>query len=74
MTSNVRKPSVNIAGVPQEVARALQPVKTTLELLTGTAGGIKELKGLKHTATNAEIILKINEIIRRLNASGGDHV
>lgn len=73
-TSKIRKPSIVIVGVPQEIARALQPVKTILEMITGATGNAPELKGLKPTASNEQIVSKLNEVIRRLNASGGDHV
>lgn len=69
-----RKPSVVLTGIPYEVARALRPVKTTLDMMTGAVSINNELRGLKKGATNDEMIEKINEIIRRLNASGGDHV
>lgn len=70
----VRKPNVIIVGIPQEIARVLQPVKETLEILTGATRGSSEIKGLRKSSTNEEIINKVNELIRRLNASGGDHV
>lgn len=70
----IRKPSVNIVGVPFEIARVLRPVKETLEIITGATSGQSELKGLPSKASNEEVIAKVNEIIRRLNASGGDHV
>lgn len=69
-----RKPSVVLTGIPYETARVLRPVKTTLDMLTGAVNINNELRGLKKGATNDEIVEKINEIIRRLNASGGDHV
>lgn len=75
MASNSgRKPSVILTGIPYETARALRPVKTTLDMLTGAVNINNELRGLKKGATNDEVVAKINEIIRRLNASGGDHV
>ena len=73
MTKNIRKHIVVLAGIPADLARVLRPVKETLELITG-AGRSREIKGLQQTATDKEIIAKLNEIIRRLNASGGDHV
>ena len=73
MTSNVRKPSIILAGTTPALANTLRPIKETLELITG-AGRLSELKGLSREATQAEIISKLNEVIRRLNASGGDHV
>ena len=69
-----RKPTVILTGIPYETAQALRPVKTTLDMLTGAVNINNELRGLKKGATNDQIVEKINEIIRRLNASGGDHV
>ena len=72
--SSGRKPSVILTGIPYETARVLRPVKTTLDMITGAVNINNELVGLKKVASNDEIVEKINEIIRRLNASGGDHV
>lgn len=69
-----RKPPVVLTGIPFETAQALRPVKTTLDMLTGAVNINTELKGLKKGVSTDEIVEKINEIIRRLNASGGDHV
>ena len=69
-----RKPSVVLTGVSFETAQVLRPVKQTLDMLTGAVSGSNELVGLKKGATADEMVEKINEIIRRLNASGGDHV
>lgn len=70
----VRKPSVILSGISFDVANVLRPIKETLEILTGSTRGSSELKGLKPTATDKEVVDKLNEIIRRLNASGDDHV
>ena len=72
--SSGRKPSVILTGIPYETARVLRPVKTTLDMITGAVNINNELVGLKKGSSNSEIVEKINEIIRRLNASGGDHV
>lgn len=45
----------------------LAAIKANLDILTGRIGG--ELKPLSATASTADIINKINEIITRLNAS-----
>ena len=63
-----------MTGIPFNIAQVLRPVKQTLDMLTGAVSVNDELKGLKKGATNDEMVEKINEIIRRLNASGGDHV
>lgn len=74
MAKDARKPTVTLTGIPFDIANALRPVKTTLEMLTGSVNINNELKGLKSNATNEQIVAKLNEVIRRLNASGGDHV
>lgn len=65
----MKKPAIpSVSFMPQDVARVVQPIKETVEMLTGTRGG--ELSTLSDTATTAEIITAINAIIARLNASG----
>ncbi len=49
-------------------ARVLRPMKEILDVLTGARSG--ELEQLPATATLAEAVGKINEIIGRLNRSG----
>lgn len=68
-----KKPTIILSGIPFNLASALRPVKTCLEMLTGAAPGMAEIKGLPKTASQEEIINKLNEVIRRLNASGDDH-
>lgn len=55
-------------SLPQEYARVLNPMKQVLDHLTGTRSG--EIIALPSTATTADIIAKINEIVARLNFSG----
>ena len=45
----------------------LSTLKETVEILTGVRGG--KIATLASTATTAQIITKINEIINKLNAS-----
>lgn len=52
------------------MARALEPVKQTLEMLTGARSGLRELKGVPKDATAEELAEAINSIVARLNASG----
>ena len=65
-----RKPVVTTAGLPAGLSRFLEPVKQCLEMITGVRSGIRELKGLKKDATLEEVIEKVNDIMRRINASG----
>lgn len=62
-----------IPSIPTTAARELFPIlmsmKENIELLTGVRGG--NISQLSASATNDEIVSKINEIIVRLN---GRHV
>lgn len=66
----IRKPTISIFGLSPELARALTPIKLSLDLLTGRGTRERELKGLPSNASYEEIVAKINEICRRINASG----
>lgn len=67
----IKKPG--IPAIPATVSRELFPVLTSLkeniELLTGVRGG--NIDKLSASATTAEIVDKINEIIVRLNGRYG---
>ncbi len=65
-----RKPSIVTSGLPPQIAKALEPVKQSIEMMTGARAGISELKGLRGDESLQEICTKINEIIARINASG----
>lgn len=68
--SSIRKPTISVFGLSHELARALEPVKQSLEIITGSRAGMSELKGLSPDADTRAIVKKINEICERLNASG----
>jgi hypothetical protein len=55
------------AGKDPDTYNVLSTLKETVEILTGVRGG--KLSTLASTATTAQIITKINEIISKLNAS-----
>ena len=64
----MKKPG--IPAVPTkdpDTYNVLSTLKETVEILTGVRGG--KLSTLPSTATTAQIISKINEIINKLNAS-----
>jgi hypothetical protein len=66
--TTIKKPG--IPAVPNsDVAtyNLLASLKETVEIMTGVRGD--PLKPLASTATTTQIILKINEIVSRLNAS-----
>lgn len=64
----IKKPG--IPAVPNHdpaTYNLLATLKETLEIMTGVRGG--KMTTLASTATNAQIISKINEIVNKLNAS-----
>ena len=67
----IKKPG--IPSIPATVSGELFPVlismKENIELLTGVRGG--NIDQLSASATTAEIVAKINEIIVRLNGRYG---
>lgn len=64
-----RKPTINTAGLPQQLARVLEPIKQSIEMITGAKS--REIKGLNAAqATQVDIVAKLNEVIARINASG----
>jgi hypothetical protein len=66
MTSRIRKPAIPAVVVPdRRLSTLLGPMKQNIEILTGIRGG--KLEYLPDTATADEAIVKINEIIDRLN-------
>ena len=70
MNQLARKPTIVTSGFSYEISKALEPVKQSIEMITGARAGFKEIKGLPPEATTTDVINKINEIICRLNASG----
>ena len=67
----MKKPSIpSMAGVTDQVLiRILSPLKENIESITGQRdGGITKLP--ESTTDSESIVLKINEIIGRLNATG----
>lgn len=65
-----RKPVVTTAGLRPDLAKALEPVRQTLEIITGARSGIRELKALKKDAKLEDVITAVNQIMARLNSSG----
>lgn len=67
----MRKPAIpSTAVADRSTQMILSAMKENIEIVTGVRPGVGQLTGLSSTATNAEIIAKINEIISRLNFSG----
>lgn len=65
-----RKPTIVTVGLKPELAKALEPVKQSVEMLTGARVGTPELFGLPQKSSGIALIGKVNEVIARLNASG----
>lgn len=59
-------PAVNFSDAT--VSQAISALKENVEIITGARGG--ELSSLDSTASTADIVSKINEIIVKLNVSG----
>lgn len=68
--SEPRKPIITTSGLDPNTARVLEPVRQTLEMLTGVRSNVRELKGISKDATKEQIIAAVNAIMARLNASG----
>lgn len=67
----IQKQSIpGLSNMSAEMQRVLIPIKQNIEIMTGTAIGMKPIEQLASTATLADAINKINEIIVRLNQSG----
>jgi hypothetical protein len=60
-------PSVNFSD--RTLNQAISAIKENIEIITGARNGIGEITQLEPTATTAQIIAKINEVILRLNVS-----
>lgn len=52
------------AGIDPLIRRVIDPIKENVEIIKGRRG--TKLEKLKDTATTAETIIKINEIIDKL--------
>jgi hypothetical protein len=69
----MKKPGIPAAHggvVDSNLQRMLVAMKENLEIITGARPQVGEIAQLSSTATTADIIAKINEIISRLNFSG----
>lgn len=64
---NTKKPGIpTVPNKDPDTYNVLSTLKETVEILTGVRGG--KITTLASTATTAQIITKINEIITKLNA------
>jgi hypothetical protein len=53
-----------------DLAQALTALKNNVELINGSRPGTSQLRQLSTTATQAQIITAVNQIIARLNFAG----
>lgn len=66
-----KKPAIPILNSQDRTLnQVLAAVKENIEVITGARAGSAQIATLDSTATTAQIIAKINEIIGRLNYDG----
>jgi hypothetical protein len=66
-----KKPAIPVINTPDRTMnQAMAAVKENIEIITGARAGSEQIISLSATATTAQIIAKINEIIGRLNYNG----
>jgi len=66
-----KKPAIPVLnGQDRTLNQVLAAVKENIEVITGARAGSAQIVTLDSTATTAQIIAKINEIIGRLNYDG----
>jgi hypothetical protein len=61
-------PSVNFSD--RTLNQAISAIKENIEVITGARLGVGETNQLPNSATLSEVIVKLNEIIVKLNVSG----
>lgn len=64
----MKKPAIPSPTGLGEVSRVLNPIKETLDIITGVRSG--EIETLDSDATLEDVVAKVKEIIARLNRSG----
>jgi len=66
-----KKPGIpSVALQDQQLNTVVNALKENIEIITGARIGVGEIRALGTTATTAEIVAKLNEVIKRLNVSG----
>lgn len=67
----MKKPAIPGTGsLPPEVARILEPIKQNVEMINGARPGSTPLTALPSTASLADVIAVVNQIISRVDQSG----
>lgn len=68
---SLKKPSIPMVQTPDRtLSLAIAAIKENIEIMNGSRGNIGAMSQLPATATNDEIIAKINEVVARLNFNG----
>lgn len=66
-----KKPAIPVLNsTDRTLNQVIAAVKENIEVITGARAGSSQIQTLDSTATTAQIIAKINEIIGRLNYDG----
>ena len=66
-----KKPAIPIINTPDRtINQAMSAIKENIEIITGARAGSAQIDTLSASATTTQIIIKINEIIGRLNYDG----
>jgi hypothetical protein len=67
----MKKPAIPAtSGLPQELTRVLDPIKTNIEIMTGARPGVSPIVQLGSSAQLSDLISKVNEVISRINQTG----
>lgn len=67
----IKKPAIPpYSSADKTLTQAITAMRENIEIMTGARPGTRQINQLGTTATNDEIIAKINEIVVALNYSG----
>lgn len=67
----IKKPAIPpYSSADKTLTQVVTAMRENIEIMTGVRPGTRQINQLGTTATNAEIITKINEIVAALNYSG----
>ena len=67
----IKKPAIPpYTSADKTLTQVVTAMRENIEIITGVRPGTRQINQLSTTASNAEIIAKINEIVSALNYSG----
>ena len=67
----IHKPGIPVVNTADRTLnQAVAAIKENIEIITGARIGVGEIRTLEATATLADVINKVNEVVIRINASG----